>query len=141
VFVVWLRVCFHQDVRLPIRDAVPATVVETDWHLQAAFSSSTSVTAVAKEVGHDRRWARLAIQSVAGAWMHVQNLALQKVMSGLGSKRLAVFCEHLSWDEAKQTITADFGTASVGGSLRCRSAWNVMNAKRTFEWPAACLVQ
>ncbi len=82
---VWVGRCMLQvDAIVPCADA-PVVVPDNAWHLQAAFTQLTSVTAIASLVCKDRKHVREAIIAVAATWVHSQELMFTKLHNELRS--------------------------------------------------------
>jgi hypothetical protein len=106
-----------------------------DWHLAAAFSSTASVSALAKEMHKTRLQIREGVQSVALAWIKLQEQSLEDVLVATHGQQVELFFEKIKWDETKQTVTMAFPDSLTRDASR--ASWNVMVQRRTLGWKIA----
>jgi len=114
-------------------------VVDKQWVLDAAYSGSKTVTAVANELRIPRRRVRDAHTSVAGVWLERTRARLSAIGRAFTQPEtvLHIFLDRLVWDETNQDITLDLIGLDFDGDST-KSSWQIMVMRRHFVWRVLC---
>jgi hypothetical protein len=125
-----------------VRDMIEAPPEEDDgdsgqigWRIDAAYASLQGITCNAVHQGVSRVSVRLAIKSVAKAWLDSQIHwlgMLGRELQALHGSRLEFFCDKIKWDETKMTFPFNISSSTVVD--RSIGSWNVMVSRRYLTW-------